>query len=138
MVNLDKWEKIGRSEIKEGDILKVIANGSDKQYKSRAVAHSKTGVPKGYGDSWMAGALELVVSPLADNFTEEIYRRKPKAVFTFPKSLGAVIEGQNKFYGTKKRFVRTGMGWNYDGLHYSQTQLETSYKNFVVLSEGVA
>jgi len=141
MVNLNKWEKIEKSEIKEGDILKVVANGTAEEYTSRSVAKSKVGVTSAYGGSWLAGDLELVIGDLASNFTEDVYRRKVKeseVVFEFPDNLGAVIEGTKKTYGTKKRFVKTGIGWNYDGLNYRLDQLQAVYKNFVVLSDGVA
>jgi len=137
MVNLSKWEVIEHDDIREGDLLKIVEVIHKTNRPSKVKTHKGT-VTNLFlnGDFDLSDGTEWEnVDPTQYNETVTCYRRK--VVFTFPQNLGAVIEGESRKYGAKKRFVWNGQSWNYDGLVYNHFQLKELYKNFVVLSEGV-
>lgn len=141
MVNLKKWEVIEHDDVRVDDLLKIIEVEHTIKGPSTVTVYKRTVTSLDDNlDFYLSdGTAWENVDPTPDNETVTVYRRKqtPEVVFTFPQNLGAVIEGESRRYGAKKRFVWDEKGWNYSGFPYNHIQLKELYKNFVVLSEGV-
>lgn len=142
MVNLNKWTEVEHSEVKEGDILKVvvITKGTSpletkETYKGRVTRIS-------CGDIYLSdhSAWEDVYD---DNEKVELYRRNEaySKPFKLPTELGAVISGvKNGYsYSDDKRvwLVFDGGDWSCSSNAYSPESVEGRFSDLRVERKGI-
>lgn len=145
MVNLDKWEKVTRDEIRTGDKIKRISIQPDG---TRAVI---TGTVAGYnafsGTFLSKDKFALIMDSYPESMKVDLYRRKKPtqeeldAKFVFPTAVGAVIEADLKRDGETRQYVYNGFRWHWTNStspsHRSEADLRHANKNFNIISEGI-
>jgi hypothetical protein len=144
MVNLDKWEEIKFEDIQKGDTVRRIVTDKDG---FRMEVRGKAAIYKGDvlgGARWLADTNNnwIIARNSFNSFTALMKLYRLREEFTFPTTIGAVIEGDYKNYSpgnpAKQRFIFDGRNWvRPGGLRDSIPYLTSVFKNFKVLSEGV-
>jgi hypothetical protein len=144
LVNLDKWEEIGYSDIRKGDRIRVVTQQGNVINDTKGIAHSYV---KYHG--WQSIDCVTFLStpdrfkPIGGGY-RTIYRRKAKEKpFIFPKETGAVISAKGKLTGHRFNFILSGnQGYvkehDRDMFYRSSFYLEQYYEDFRLVQAGIS
>lgn len=138
MVNLEKWDEVEHSEVKVGDLLKIVWTKEFRDHKRTEVHKAKVTRIDG-DDFYLSNGTCWSDGKPHKGTTCDLYRRKPKA-FEFPTGVGAIIEADGSPRGRFKLVNLGGGRWFSIANNgtYSQSSIAMAKLiNLRTISEGV-
>ena len=137
-VDPEIWEPVGFFGIRTGDTVRGVYTYKDGSTSDRI----GTVIRVGTNGCWETESDQpVVMTDYVCKFhevTRHLYRKRE--TFTFPRNMGAVVEGvhKNGIKGTKQQFIFDGEMWvRPGGIRDTEAYILSQFAKLETLSEGV-